>query len=207
MRCKRRAMPSRRSWLLGSSLALLSIILCATSYQQVRLGQTTPAQIYSTRKLLQLLYNGKGNTWTFIDTGAAANDDADTFVHTDASASPAHGRSLLGLFSWHRTVKGDKSDHSASAVSYAASAAPVTSEATSAGNAPAQQAINHNLTSLIKLWFHHNVSIAKEWPEVRKECHMECSTYGNCNHETGQCDCPYGRTGVACKEMFAPACR
>jgi hypothetical protein len=200
-------MLSRRSWLLVSSLAFCSIILCVTINQQLRFEQTGPAQNHSTRKLLQLLYSGTGNTWTLIDTGSAANDDADTIVHADVSASPAHGRSLLGLFSWHRTAKGDKSNQGIRAASYEASAASATSESASASNAPAQQAINHNLTSLVKLWFHHNVSIAKEWPEVRKECHMECSTYGNCNHETGQCDCPYGRTGVACKEMFAPACR
>jgi hypothetical protein len=65
----------------------------------------------------------------------------------------------------------------------------------------------HNLTSLVKLWFHTNTTVRQQWPVIRKQCGPGCTKYGNCNHETGQCDCPYGRFGNDCQDMFAPACR
>ncbi|KAG2488191.1 hypothetical protein HYH03_013185 [Edaphochlamys debaryana] len=42
--------------------------------------------------------------------------------------------------------------------------------------------------------------------EETKTCHPECSRHGNCNGETGQCDCPFGLTGPTCTERLVPAC-
>ncbi|KAG2488215.1 hypothetical protein HYH03_013209 [Edaphochlamys debaryana] len=42
--------------------------------------------------------------------------------------------------------------------------------------------------------------------EETKTCHPECSRHGNCNGETGQCDCPFGLTGPTCTQRLLPAC-
>ncbi|KAG2488197.1 hypothetical protein HYH03_013191 [Edaphochlamys debaryana] len=50
---------------------------------------------------------------------------------------------------------------------------------------------------------------AEAWSPFREEtktCHPECSRHGNCNGETGQCDCPFGLTGPTCTERLLPAC-
>lgn len=64
-----------------------------------------------------------------------------------------------------------------------------------------------NITELVKLWFHHNLTIAKTWPTFKKQCAPGCSKRGNCNHETGICECPYGRMGHECEKVILPACR
>jgi EGF-like domain len=38
-------------------------------------------------------------------------------------------------------------------------------------------------------------------------CEKECTKYGNCNQETGECECPFGMTGPTCKEDKLSACR
>jgi len=38
-------------------------------------------------------------------------------------------------------------------------------------------------------------------------CKAGCGKYGNCNLETGECVCPFGRSGEACEEDLLPACR
>ncbi|KAG2488188.1 hypothetical protein HYH03_013182, partial [Edaphochlamys debaryana] len=47
---------------------------------------------------------------------------------------------------------------------------------------------------------------ASPFREDTKTCHPECSRLGNCNGETGQCDCPFGLTGPTCTERLIPAC-
>ncbi|KAG2485164.1 hypothetical protein HYH03_016054 [Edaphochlamys debaryana] len=42
--------------------------------------------------------------------------------------------------------------------------------------------------------------------EENKACDPGCSKHGNCNGETGQCDCPFGLTGPTCTERLLPAC-
>ncbi|PNW87478.1 hypothetical protein CHLRE_02g144100v5 [Chlamydomonas reinhardtii] len=42
--------------------------------------------------------------------------------------------------------------------------------------------------------------------EEIKTCHPDCTKFGNCNGETGQCDCPFGLTGPSCQERLFPAC-
>ena len=34
------------------------------------------------------------------------------------------------------------------------------------------------------------------WREVSKPCDPKCTAIGNCNHEFGTCECPFGLTGV-----------
>ena len=38
-------------------------------------------------------------------------------------------------------------------------------------------------------------------------CPDGCTKFGNCNAATGECECPFGRTGKACEEDLLPACR
>ena len=38
-------------------------------------------------------------------------------------------------------------------------------------------------------------------------CPKGCIKYGNCNGETGNCECPFGRGGEACEIDLLPACR
>lgn len=38
-------------------------------------------------------------------------------------------------------------------------------------------------------------------------CHKGCSKFGNCNQETGKCECPFGRTGASCHQDQLTACR
>ncbi len=38
-------------------------------------------------------------------------------------------------------------------------------------------------------------------------CHANCTKRGNCNLETGQCDCPFGLAGRWCEQLLVPACR
>jgi hypothetical protein len=64
-----------------------------------------------------------------------------------------------------------------------------------------------NLTQLVRLWFHHNATLPSQWPEQRKECAPGCTRLGNCNAQTGECECPYGRAGPACETLLLPACR
>ena len=64
-----------------------------------------------------------------------------------------------------------------------------------------------NLTQLVRLWFHHNTTLHTQWPEQRKECAPGCTRLGNCNAQTGECECPYGRAGPACEVLLLPACR
>ena len=40
-----------------------------------------------------------------------------------------------------------------------------------------------------------------------KECHPDCTQIGNCNIETGECQCPFGREGAACEIDHLSACR
>ncbi|KAG2485167.1 hypothetical protein HYH03_016057 [Edaphochlamys debaryana] len=47
---------------------------------------------------------------------------------------------------------------------------------------------------------------ASHFREETKSCDPECSKIGNCNGETGQCDCPFGLTGPTCREQLFPAC-
>lgn len=35
--------------------------------------------------------------------------------------------------------------------------------------------------------------------EALKDCPAGCEQWGNCNRETGTCECPWGRTGSACE--------
>ncbi|KAG2495916.1 hypothetical protein HYH03_006153 [Edaphochlamys debaryana] len=42
--------------------------------------------------------------------------------------------------------------------------------------------------------------------EETKTCDPECTKYGNCNGETGQCDCPFGLAGSNCTQRLLPAC-
>ncbi|GIL81236.1 hypothetical protein Vretimale_1194 [Volvox reticuliferus] len=42
--------------------------------------------------------------------------------------------------------------------------------------------------------------------EDTKTCDPGCNKYGNCNGETGQCDCPFGLAGPTCTEKLFPAC-
>ena len=39
------------------------------------------------------------------------------------------------------------------------------------------------------------------------QCPKNCEKHGNCNRETGQCECPFGRGGEACQVDLLPACR
>ncbi|KXZ52343.1 hypothetical protein GPECTOR_10g976 [Gonium pectorale] len=39
---------------------------------------------------------------------------------------------------------------------------------------------------------------ARPPPRGSKECPNACSGWGNCNHDTGACDCPAGRGGPDC---------
>ncbi|KAG2485165.1 hypothetical protein HYH03_016055 [Edaphochlamys debaryana] len=52
------------------------------------------------------------------------------------------------------------------------------------------------------------ISSQEESPfrEETKSCDPECTKHGNCNGETGQCDCPFGLTGPTCTERLFPAC-
>lgn len=45
------------------------------------------------------------------------------------------------------------------------------------------------------------------WVEVQKECAKGCENRGNCNRETGECECPFGFVGPACEKLIYPACR
>jgi hypothetical protein len=200
-------MLNQRSLLLVLSFGVATIILCTAFNHQLHLGQKTWVQGYSTRSLRQLLSIDTGISWKPDNIHDAADSHQADVVPTGVSASPSLGMALLGLFARHHTAAEKQSGSNAVVSTHTASPSPASSDAASASSAAEQQPNNHNLSALVKLWFHHNISLAKEWPEVRKECHLECSTYGNCNFETGQCDCPYGKTGPACKEMFAPACR
>jgi hypothetical protein len=38
-------------------------------------------------------------------------------------------------------------------------------------------------------------------------CHKNCTKFGNCNQETGKCECPFGRIGKACEKDRLSACR
>jgi len=38
-------------------------------------------------------------------------------------------------------------------------------------------------------------------------CHEGCTKFGNCNQETGTCECPFGRTGASCHIDQLAACR
>ncbi|GFR49821.1 hypothetical protein Agub_g11761 [Astrephomene gubernaculifera] len=49
----------------------------------------------------------------------------------------------------------------------------------------------------------HATEIFKE--EI-KTCHPDCTKNGNCNGETGECDCPFGYTGPSCSDRLFPAC-
>jgi hypothetical protein len=40
-----------------------------------------------------------------------------------------------------------------------------------------------------------------------KRCHPDCTKRGNCNLDTGQCECPFGLAGRACSQLLLPACR
>ncbi|GFR49822.1 hypothetical protein Agub_g11762 [Astrephomene gubernaculifera] len=42
--------------------------------------------------------------------------------------------------------------------------------------------------------------------EETKTCHPDCTKLGNCNGETGQCECPFGLTGPNCSDRLFPAC-
>ncbi|KAG2488196.1 hypothetical protein HYH03_013190 [Edaphochlamys debaryana] len=42
--------------------------------------------------------------------------------------------------------------------------------------------------------------------EETKTCDPGCNRLGNCNGETGQCDCPFGLTGPTCAQRLLPAC-
>jgi len=44
-------------------------------------------------------------------------------------------------------------------------------------------------------------------PGLPGKCAESCSANGNCNEETGRCECPIGRTGADCSVEAAPACR
>lgn len=39
-----------------------------------------------------------------------------------------------------------------------------------------------------------------------KECPQGCTKHGNCNGETGTCDCPFGYGGADCSTRLLPAC-
>ncbi|GIL47983.1 hypothetical protein Vafri_4706 [Volvox africanus] len=43
--------------------------------------------------------------------------------------------------------------------------------------------------------------------QVKKECAPGCTNRGNCNFETGQCECPWGYAGPACEVDRMSACR
>jgi hypothetical protein len=68
-----------------------------------------------------------------------------------------------------------------------------------------------NLTAaaltVVRLWFQHNATVPRAWPEQRRECAPGCTRLGNCNAQSGECECPYGRAGPACETLLAPACR
>ncbi|PNW87479.1 hypothetical protein CHLRE_02g144050v5 [Chlamydomonas reinhardtii] len=49
-------------------------------------------------------------------------------------------------------------------------------------------------------------SAISPFKEHLKACHPDCTKFGNCNGETGQCDCPFGLTGPSCQERLFPAC-
>ena len=40
-----------------------------------------------------------------------------------------------------------------------------------------------------------------------KKCHRDCRKLGNCNLDTGECQCPFGREGAACEIDHLSACR
>ncbi|GIL62228.1 hypothetical protein Vafri_16503 [Volvox africanus] len=43
--------------------------------------------------------------------------------------------------------------------------------------------------------------------EVNKPCQEGCLLHGNCNHELGVCECPFGLSGPTCQTQLYPACR
>lgn len=43
-------------------------------------------------------------------------------------------------------------------------------------------------------------------PRGSKQCPNNCTNVGNCNHDTGLCDCPAGWTGKDCSEILLRPC-
>ncbi len=39
------------------------------------------------------------------------------------------------------------------------------------------------------------IKAALAWKEIAKPCPEGCEEFGNCNHEFGTCECPFGRGG------------
>ena len=59
-----------------------------------------------------------------------------------------------------------------------------------------------------RLWFIVLLALASASASLaQKKCHRDCIKRGNCNAETGKCECPFGRTGEACEQDLLPACR
>ncbi|KAG2489763.1 hypothetical protein HYH03_011714 [Edaphochlamys debaryana] len=54
---------------------------------------------------------------------------------------------------------------------------------------------------------HPEVGLDSLFQPSEAQCHPDCTKRGNCNRETGQCECPYGFTGPTCEEGLIPACQ
>jgi hypothetical protein len=46
----------------------------------------------------------------------------------------------------------------------------------------------------------------KAAPRGSKQCPNNCTNVGNCNHDTGLCDCPAGWTGKDCSDILLRPC-
>ncbi|GLC68059.1 hypothetical protein PLESTF_000640400 [Pleodorina starrii] len=64
-------------------------------------------------------------------------------------------------------------------------------------------------SSLVALMLALDLALGAEEAVIhqRKECASGCNDRGNCNFETGQCECPWGYTGSACEVDRMAACR
>ncbi len=128
-----------------------------------------------------------------------------------ASAGPSLRHWAALLAGWQAGALGQRSYRHAraakAAAGDAAADAPAAQSATSAALEALRASAASNLTQLVRLWFHHNTTLPSQWPEQRKQCAPGCTRLGNCNAQTGECECPYGRAGPACELLLLPSCR
>ncbi len=145
--------------------------------------------------------------WAILVLAAAVPDAHSALLSVDGPAAaaqrqparPQHNQHALRRMLYHQGAEAETEAGAEHNITDS-SATDAQLEALRAGAAA-------NLTQLVRLWFHHNATLPSHWPEQRKECAPGCTRLGNCNAQTGECECPYGRAGPACETLLLPACR
>ncbi|GAX80495.1 hypothetical protein CEUSTIGMA_g7933.t1 [Chlamydomonas eustigma] len=71
---------------------------------------------------------------------------------------------------------------------------------------PENRRCSHTIGNWCGLHEQQPLSAYEPAPRGSKQCPGNCSSVGNCNYDTGLCDCPAGWTGLDCGTLFLRPC-